>query len=99
MSADQIFAFLQEFLERLRLIAIAMLVRDMNLPTCIFQAASFRNRRLRLQPQRLHQVSVFGSVDREGHCRPLAPARLSDHKRRARASKSVPAVPHATWLG
>src|SRR5436189_4257835 len=99
MSADQTFSFLQEFFERLRLIAIAMLVRDMNLPTCIFQAAGFRNRRLRLQPQRLHQVSVFGSVDRESHCRLLAPARPSDHKRSARARKSVPAAPHATRLG
>jgi len=96
MNAARIFSLLQEFVERLRSIAIAMLVRDVDLPACIFQAASFRNRRLRSQPQCLHQVSVFGSVDREGHCRLLAPARLGDHKLRARARKSVAAVPHMT---
>jgi len=94
MNAARILSLLQEFVERLRSIAIAVLVRDVDLPACIFQAASFRNRRLRSQPQCLHQVSVFGSVDREGHCRLLALARLSDHKRRARARKSVAAVPH-----
>jgi hypothetical protein len=83
MNAARTLSLLQEFVEGLRSIAIAMLVRDMDLPACIFQAASFRNRRLRSQPQCLHQVSVFGSVDREGHCRLLALARLGDHKRRA----------------
>jgi hypothetical protein len=83
MKAARILFLLQEFVERLRSIAIAMLVRDMDLPACIFQAASFQNRGLRSQPQCLHQVSVFGSVDREGHCRLLALARPSDHKRRA----------------
>jgi hypothetical protein len=41
-------------------------------------------------------VSVFGSVDREGHCRLLALARLGDHKLRVRARKSIAAVPHIT---
>lgn len=89
MNAARILSLLQEFVERLRSIAIAMLVRDMDLPACIFQAASFRNRRLRSQPQCLHQVSVFGSVDREGHLSPPRPcearrsqaARLSKEKR------------------
>src|SRR5262245_2437993 len=96
MNAARILSLLQEFVERLRSIAIAMLVRDVDLPACIFQAASFRNRRLRSQPQCMHQVSVFGSVDREWQCRLLALARLSDHKLRVRARKSVAALPHIT---